>query len=508
MWRALCLFVSWFLVLCAAGSLGWAQLPSDNCFSEAGRDSEKAIHYCSAAIASGQLTPYELVHSLNIRGWAYYRSGDYDRAIQDYNQAIDLKPDYSYAFNNRGLAYSAKHDYGRAIQDYDEAIHLKPDYALALNNRGFAYSGKGDSEQAIRNFDQAITLRGDSADTFYNRGRVYAGQGNFDRAIKDYSQAIRLKPDYLDAFKERSEAFMYKHEYEKALRDISSAIELQPRDAEAISSRDSLYYQQGDYKTAIRDFDTAIQLKPENTFTFWLRAAAYYDSGDYVAAIRDYNQVINQQPEINIKNVGEIYQCGLAYFYKGDYEGAIRDFTDVASLEPYGFYHRGLALFFMGQFARANEDFVRSGEGPYSDIWMYFAKAKLGENAEQDLRERAPRIREQLKYWPGPVIQFYLGSLTSAQVIAAAKADDLADKDPCVCDHASAAEKKVRFQYTEGAAYFYLGKGMLLRDHPEEARALFEKAVSMAAKNSDEYQAALFELGLTPDLAPKKPPQK
>jgi lipoprotein NlpI len=301
---------------------------------------------------------------------------------------------------------------------------------------------------------------------------------------------------------------MYKYDYEKALRDISRAIELQPDDAEAISSRGSLYYQKQDYENAIRDFDKAIQMKPENIFTFWLRAAAYYDRGNYDAAIRDYNEVINRQPEINIKNVGEIYQRGLAYFYKGDYEGAIRDFTDVATLESYGFYHRGLALFLMGQFARADEDFARSGEGPYSDIWMYFAQAKLGENAEEGLRKRAPRIGEELKYWPGPVIRFYLGSLTSAQVIAAARADDLADKNPCTCDDAPAAEKKIRFQYSEGAAYFYLGEGMLLHGHPEEAKPLLQKAVSMAAKNSDEYHAALVELGLIPGRAPHKSPPK
>ena len=152
----------------------------------------------------------------------------------------------------------------------------------------------------------------------------------------------------------------------------------------------------------------------------------------------------------------------------------------------------------MGQFARAEEDFARSGEGPYSDIWMYFTQVKLGENAVEDLRKKAPR--EQLKYWPGPMIQFYLGSLTSAKVIAAARADDLADKNPCICDVPPATEENVRFRYSEGAAYFYLGEGMLLRGHSEEARALFQKAVSMAAKNSDEYHAALLELGLIPGL--------
>jgi len=82
------------LVLSSMVSPCCAQLPTDDCFSAASRDADKAIQYCTKAIKSGRLTDYELVHSLNNRGWAYYRKSDYDRAIQDYNQAIHLKPDY------------------------------------------------------------------------------------------------------------------------------------------------------------------------------------------------------------------------------------------------------------------------------------------------------------------------------------------------------------------------------------------------------------------------------
>src|SRR5262245_15646584 len=45
----------------------------------------------------------------------------------------------------RGEDYSGIHDYDRAIADYNTAIELKPDYAEAYNNRGFAYYMKADS---------------------------------------------------------------------------------------------------------------------------------------------------------------------------------------------------------------------------------------------------------------------------------------------------------------------------------------------------------------------------
>jgi tetratricopeptide (TPR) repeat protein len=473
-----------------------AQLPTDNCFSEASRDADKAIQYCTEAIKSGRLTDYELVHSLNNRGWAYYRKGDYDRAVQDYNQAIHLKPDYAYVLNNRGLVYYRQGDYDRAIQDYDQAIHLKPDYAGAFNNRGLAYESKRDSERAIQDFDQAVKLSPDSAEALYDRGKVYADEAQFDRAIKDYSRALALKPDYAQALKERSNTYMYRHDDDRALKDINRAIELKPSDTDAISSRASIYSDGRDYDRAIRDYSKVLQLRPEDAVALWFRGSVYYEKGDYDGAIRDFTEVIRFQPEVNVENVSEIYQRGLARLYKGDYEGAIRDFNEVADLKlSWGFYHRGLARFFMGEFSAAEVDFRRSGEGPYSDIWMYLAWAKLGDKGKERLQEMAPRISEQLKYWPGAVVQFYLGTLTVDGLLRAAKEDDLTDKNPCNCDERSAdLKKKASSHISEGAAYFYLGEDALLRANLQEARRLFERALTMAEKNSEEYHGSVVEL--------------
>ena len=68
--------------------------------------------------------------------------GQYDRAIQDYDQAIRLNPNWAEAFNNRGRAYSDKGQHDRAIQDLDQAIRLNPNFAEAFYNRGHAYADK------------------------------------------------------------------------------------------------------------------------------------------------------------------------------------------------------------------------------------------------------------------------------------------------------------------------------------------------------------------------------
>ena len=93
------------------------------------------IDACTSLINSGKQTPQTLVIAYNNRGNAYVAKGEYDRAIQDYDQSIKLSPTYSKAFNNRGVAYQKKGEYDRAIKDFDESIKLNPDYGNAFANR-------------------------------------------------------------------------------------------------------------------------------------------------------------------------------------------------------------------------------------------------------------------------------------------------------------------------------------------------------------------------------------
>lgn len=73
------------------------------------------------------------------RGNKYRNKGEYDRAIDDYGEAIRLNPQFVAAFNYLGIAYASKGQHDRAIADYDEAIRLDPKDAVSFCERGNAY---------------------------------------------------------------------------------------------------------------------------------------------------------------------------------------------------------------------------------------------------------------------------------------------------------------------------------------------------------------------------------
>jgi tetratricopeptide (TPR) repeat protein len=146
---------------------------------------EIGIRGCTAVIGSGGQSGAALAVAFYNRGIAYQRKDQYerangrgtahkraswnDRAIQDYDRAIRLKPDYAQAFVNRGIAYYDKGQYDRAIQDYDQAIRLKPDLAEAFNNRALAYHRKGRYDRAKQDFDQTIRLNQYYGNALINR---------------------------------------------------------------------------------------------------------------------------------------------------------------------------------------------------------------------------------------------------------------------------------------------------------------------------------------------------
>jgi hypothetical protein len=56
---------------------------------------------------------------------AYAHQGNYSRAIEDYNQAININPGLADAFRNRSIAYRRKGDFLRAMADRVHLVRLK-----------------------------------------------------------------------------------------------------------------------------------------------------------------------------------------------------------------------------------------------------------------------------------------------------------------------------------------------------------------------------------------------
>jgi tetratricopeptide (TPR) repeat protein len=119
-----------------------------------------------------QLVTAETAFEWTKKGISFAMNGEYQKAIECYDKAIELDPNLAEAYNNRGVAYRALRLYESAIEDCNKAIELDPNLAEAYNNRGLAYCALNQYEKAIEDFNKAIELNPNYAIAYNNRERA------------------------------------------------------------------------------------------------------------------------------------------------------------------------------------------------------------------------------------------------------------------------------------------------------------------------------------------------
>jgi len=95
----------------------WSQCKDAN-------DPDLKINACTELIQSGQETTTNLAIAFNSRGNAYTDKGQYDRAIQEYDQAIKLNSKYATPYYNRGIAHYALGQFEDAAADFEQNLAL------------------------------------------------------------------------------------------------------------------------------------------------------------------------------------------------------------------------------------------------------------------------------------------------------------------------------------------------------------------------------------------------
>jgi tetratricopeptide (TPR) repeat protein len=143
-------------------------------------------------------------------GNAAFGAGRYEEAVEVYTRAVlagDLEPEaLAIAFNNRGVAYNELGDYDKAIQDYGQALALAPGDKTATKNLRNAHIRRGGAAQQL---------------------------GEQDAALADYARAVELEPGHPLAYRRRGQLLLEQGDAAAALADLRRAEELDPGNPDA-----------------------------------------------------------------------------------------------------------------------------------------------------------------------------------------------------------------------------------------------------------------------------------
>jgi len=253
---------------------------------------EKAIVAYSEALKDKTLSDPRRANIYNDRGVAKWRLKDAKAAVEDFNQAIALFPDYAVVYNNRGNALIDIGQPDEAVNDFDRAIALAPGYGAAYNNRGNANHVQGKFNAAARDFRKAAKLMPTNAVPYNGSGKTHVALGRPFAAIRDFNRAITLNAKYSSAHENRAEALTAVERHDDAVADFSDTLKVRPGDPALYLARGRIYAKSRKYNSAFRDFDRALKLAPDMAQAYLERARVHMTLKRYKPAQKDLSQAV------------------------------------------------------------------------------------------------------------------------------------------------------------------------------------------------------------------------
>lgn len=154
----------------------------------------------------GNKLSFKHFHAYTDRGYCYLGLKNYQQAVNDFNQAIEINPNYPASYHGIGEVYYELKNYSQALSYFTKAIQLDSNFVAAYNDRGKCYLDSKNYRKAINDFTKVIELIQSQfpeyfnapgyfyvpvyGNVYYNRGLAYKAIGETKKAEEDFSKAL------------------------------------------------------------------------------------------------------------------------------------------------------------------------------------------------------------------------------------------------------------------------------------------------------------------------------
>jgi tetratricopeptide (TPR) repeat protein len=280
-----------------------------------GRPAEAIEHYQKAL----EINP-DFAEAHNNLGTALLNQGRLEEASEHYHQALDKDPAFAEAHNNLGILLTKQGGTAEAIEEYRKAIELNPNCAEFYNNLGNLLAAQRWADEAIGQFQKALEVEPDNAKVRYNLANILSAQGRWDEAIEHYQQALKQMPDSTHAHYQLGLALQSRGRFTAAIAQFQKVLELDPRHVTAQNNLAWLLATCPENSLrngnkAVEVAQQAVQLSggnsPEILDTL---AAAYAEAGRYPEAVETARRASDLSAAQNNKPLAEATQSQLGLF--------------------------------------------------------------------------------------------------------------------------------------------------------------------------------------------------
>lgn len=230
-------------------------------------------------------------------GAAAYKKRDFDDAIKQFQAAWDAWPKDLTYLTNLGAAYFEQGEFDKAIETCEKAVE-----------EGRSVSARNNvCTKRVKLMTVTFQLRADYkliAKAFGRIGSSYQKKGELEQAIKFYNKSLseHRTPDVLNKLRD----------LEKQKADADRQAYIDPEKSHAAREEGNAKFKSGDFAGAVKDYTESIKRDPGDARGYNNRAAAYMKLVAFPEALKDANEAIKVDPKFG-KSSGILYHLRQQY---------------------------------------------------------------------------------------------------------------------------------------------------------------------------------------------------
>ena len=168
------------------------------------------------------------------------REGRVNEAIDYFQGALRLNPDYWIALENLGNAYRQQKRWDEARAALERAVTARPQEPEANYSLAMVYAQTEDTERASQYLQKALTLRPAYPEALNNLGVLYLRTRRRDDAVAKFEECIRVAPGFDQSYLNLARVYSLEGEPEKARAALLNLLQQHPGHVQAQQALDQL----------------------------------------------------------------------------------------------------------------------------------------------------------------------------------------------------------------------------------------------------------------------------
>ena len=304
-----------------------------------------------------------------ILGESYYRNGQYTKALEAFQNAIQLAPSANKlykALNAKAWDEYKLKRYDDAIADWEKVLGKSMDSSLALS----AGLSAGATYRELKRFGEALKLYKSMEPKFTSQknqivlqeGKTYLESGEYAQAAQTFEKlSVLVDPISDSASYWLGYTYNVEGKYEKAVETLNKLI-TSTKDpdmkAKSYMLEGDIYFKRNDHKNAQSSYENAVAIGTKETKNVaeYNLGLIYYNTSDYSKALSYLKDVMNNrlldpdlalnaayylsQSYVNLKNYKSalnVYDWIIKYDFEGLYTSSVY-VLKVVAMEKLGEY--------------------------------------------------------------------------------------------------------------------------------------------------------------------------